>query len=143
MKVIFFLNVLVCLCFWRCSDDFTKISDNQFIGVWNIKGRSMFEGIQIKIVKHKNRFNGRISKLNSNKYIRLFANTNDTWISDISRISNKEFKLIEERIAKDLFSLYGQSSSEEFRVKFLDENTFVLFNENPKTPKITYQRVIK
>lgn len=138
-------TVIIALFIFSCSDKFNKVPDDKFVGLWEIKGRTMFEGIQIKIVKEKSNFTGRITKLNNNKFIKLFADSNDVWVSGISRTSNFEFKLTEKKIAKDLFALYGQSTSQEFKVQFIDDNTFGIANESsdPTTSKVTYKRINK
>ena len=138
-------TLMVILLIFSCSEKLQKTADDKFVGLWEIKGRTMFEGIQIEIVKDKNDFIGRITKLNDNKFIKLFADSNDVWVSGISRTSNFTFKLTEKKIAKDLFALYGQSTSQEFKVQFIDDNTIGLANDNsdPTTSKVTYNRVLK
>ena len=53
----------------------------------------------------------------------MFVDSNAIWISGIKRTSNYQFKLTEKKIAKDLFSLYGLGTSNEFKAEFIDENT--------------------
>ena len=52
------LTLVVVLFFFSCSDKLSKVSDDKFIGLWELKGRSMFEGIQIKITKENNELVG-------------------------------------------------------------------------------------
>lgn len=103
----------------------------------------MFNGIQINIEKEDKEFIGRIFKLNDNKLVQLFANSNDIWVSGIERKSNFEFALTEKKMAKDLFSLYGLSTSQEFKVEFFNKNAFGLAIENskPLNSKIIYRRI--
>ena len=136
------MTLLAALLLFSCSDESNKVSEDKFVGLWEIKGRSMLDGIQIKIDKENNTLVGRIIRLNDNKYVKLFADSNDIWVSDIKRTSNYEFKLTENKIAMDLFALYGQTTSQVFKVQFIDDNTIGLANENsdPKTTTNYYKR---
>lgn len=129
--------------FNACSDKYSKVPDEKFVGIWQVQGRSMFDGIEIKIEKADNNLTGRIYKLNDNKFIKMFADSNDVWVSEITRKSNFEFKLTEKKIARDLFSLYGLSTSQEFKAQFIDDNTIGLATESsdPRVSKILYKRV--
>src|SRR5690554_617823 len=104
----------------------------------------MFEGITIQIDKDKqDEFKGKIVSLNDNKFVQMFAEHNDTWVSTIKRISNYEFKLTEKKIGSALFSVYGLDTSKEFKVQFIDENTIGLSTEsgNPQNSMVKYVRV--
>ena len=120
-----------------------EIPDDKFVGIWELKGRSAFEGMQIDIEKKDNHLSGKIFKLNDNKFVKLLVDSGGTWISEIKRSSNYEFKLTEKKIAGELFSSYGLSSSQEYRVQFIDDNTIGLAVENPdpQTSTIIYKRV--
>lgn len=142
MKLIF--NFLIfTLLISGCSNKLKETPAENFIGLWKIEGRSMFNGIQIKIKKEDNELIGRIYKLNDNKLVQLFADSNDIWVSGIERLSNFEFALTEKKIAKDLFSLYGLPTSQEFKVEFFNKNTFGLAvdNSKPLNSKIIYRRI--
>ena len=130
---------LMCL-FAGCAE---KVSDDTFVGTWELKGRSKFEGIRIKIEKHDDAFTGRIVKLNGNKLVKMFADSSDVWVSGIQRVSDFEFKLTERKLAADLFSLYGQSTSQDFKAQFIDANTIGLATEgaDPKNSSVLYKRV--
>jgi hypothetical protein len=117
---------------------------DNFKGTWKLVGRSMFDGITIKIEENTNgNFDGKVCKLNDNKYIKLFVELNDIWITDISRSSNYEFKLIEKKIGSPLFSIYGLSTTNEYKVQFIDNNTIGLStgNSNPLESSVRYVRV--
>jgi hypothetical protein len=135
--------LLLIVLFTACSEKYSKVPDDKFVGIWQIQGRSMFEGIEVKIEKTDNNLTGRIYKLNDNKFIKMFADSNDVWVSEITRKSNFEFKLTEKKIARDLFSLYGLSTSQEFKAQFIDDNTIGLATESsdPQTSKILYKRI--
>jgi hypothetical protein len=137
--------IAITILFFSCSDKLKKIPEDNFVGLWEIQGRSMFDGIQIKIEKENNDLIGRITKLNGNKLVKMFADSNDVWVAGIDRTSNFEFKLTEKKIAKDLFSLYGISTSQDFKVQFINDNTIGLGTEssNPQTSKVIYKRIIK
>ena len=126
-----------------CQDKMKEVPEDKFIGHWEIKGRNMFEGIQIKIERNENQLVGRITRLNDNKFVKIFAETNDIWVSEIRRSSNFEFMLTERKIGKDLFSLYGLSTSQKFTAQFIDDNTIGLGVEtsDPQDSKIIYKRV--
>jgi hypothetical protein len=90
MKLLFKFLIFTLFIF-GCSNKFNKTPEENFIGIWKIEGRSMFNGIQIKIKKEDNELIGRIYKLNDNKLVQLFADSNDLWVSGIERKSNFEF----------------------------------------------------
>jgi TATA-box binding protein (TBP) (component of TFIID and TFIIIB) len=142
MKLIFKLLIFI-LFISGCSNKLKETPAENFIGLWKIEGRSMFDGIQIKIEKKENEFIGRIYKLNDNKMVKLFVDSNDIWVSGIERRSNFEFALTEKKIAKDLFTLYGLPTSQEFKVEFFNKNTFGLAvdNSKPLNSKIRYRRI--
>ena len=135
--------LLATLFLLSCSEKLKTVSEDKFIGTWEMKGTSIMDGTQIQIQKENNKLIGRIVKLNDNKYVKLFADSNEVWISEISRNSNYEFKLIESKLGKDLFALYGQKTNQEFKVQFIDENTIGLATENsePTTSTRIYKRV--
>ena len=145
-KIIFFLFLIMLLIFGACNSP--KLSEtplSQFEGIWELEGRSIFEGIQIKIYSEKKSEHiiGKITKINSNKYVEMFVDSGDTWISEISRKSNYQFELTEKKIGSQLFSLYGQSTSTNFNVQFIDKSTFGLSPNNldPEKSTIVYKRV--
>ena len=136
-------SIITILFFSSCSQEFEKISDNEFVGTWELSGREMFNGIQISIQEENGKLVGRIIKLNNNKYVQFFTDTNDIWISEITRSSNYQFKLKEKKIGKDLFALYGLGTTEEFKVEFIDKNTIGIAksNSDPKNSEIKYKRI--
>ncbi|MCK4664654.1 MAG: hypothetical protein KAT68_17425 [Bacteroidales bacterium] len=136
---------VIIFSFTNCTTDkFEKIPEDRFIGIWELRGRPMFEGIKILIEKNDNdELIGKIVELNNNKYVRLFADSADIWISNIKRVSNYQFRLTEKKIAKELFSLYGLNTSTEFKIEFIDNNTFGLAtgNSDPSKSDIFYKRL--
>ncbi|RYM34770.1 hypothetical protein ERX46_05190 [Brumimicrobium glaciale] len=137
--------ILLAFLFTSCDgDDFKKVSIDKFEGNWELQGRPMFDGVIIQIDKNKNgELKGKIVSLNENKFVQLFAEQEDTWISEISKISNYEFKLTEKKIGGALFSVYGLDTSKDFKVQFIDENTIGLSagSSDPKTSTVKYIRV--
>ncbi len=129
--------------FTGCSDKLERVPDEQFIGIWQLEGRSMFNSMEIDISRNeKGKLVGRISKLNDNKYIKIFANIGDIWIADISRSSNYHFRITEKKIARELFGLYGLSSTNEFKAEFIDQNAFgISDNGNPIESSVRYVRI--
>ncbi len=115
-----------------------------FIGEWELQGRTVFNGIEVSIQQDSNgKLYGNVIKLNDNKYVKMFVEVGDSWVSEIRRSSNFEFKLIEKKIGSTLFALYGQSTSEKFDVQFIDNNTIGLGkgSSDPTVSTITYKRV--
>ena len=111
-----------------------------FVGSWKLEGRNMFNGIEIEIDTN---FKGKITKLNTNKYINMLAEIGDTWVSGIKRSSNFQFKLTEKKIGSPLFGLYGQKTSTQFSIQFIHKDTIGLAtgNSNPLDSKIKYVRI--
>ncbi|MBX2948332.1 MAG: hypothetical protein KF704_03555 [Crocinitomicaceae bacterium] len=106
-----------------------EIPDSQFIGIWKLTDREMFEGLEIEISKDKKgNFTGVITKLNDDKYVKMFMTEGDKFISGIKRNSNFEFTISEKKIAAPLFSVYGQSTTSEFKVTFDGKNKIILGN---------------
>jgi hypothetical protein len=126
-----------------CSEKYGYVADDKFVGLWELSGRSMFNGIQVRIQKEDNAFVGKIVKLNANKYVQMFADTNDVWVSGIDRSSNFAFRLTERKLARELFSVYGMSGSQEFKVQFIDDNTLGLATEgaDPLNSTVVYKRI--
>ncbi|RCW21034.1 hypothetical protein [Marinilabilia salmonicolor] len=117
---------------------------SQFEGIWELHGRKMFNGMKIKIEKNeKNKLTGRVIELNDNKYVRMFVEENDIWIKNISRSSNFEFKIVENRIAKDLFTIYGLPASDEYEVEFIDKTKIGLAKgtSDPTESSVIYKRI--
>lgn len=126
-----------------CSE-YKNIPDDQFIGLWELEGRSMFEGIRVKIEKTSdNKFIGKVIELNDDKFVKMFVEINDVWVSDIKRSSNFQFKLTEKRIGRQLFSLYELGTSDIYKVEFIDNNTFVLAkgSSDPLKSDVIYKRI--
>lgn len=128
-----------------CTDKLKQTSEEKFVGLWEVSGRRMFEGIQIEIKKEDGKLMGRIFKLNKNKLVNLFADSSDVWVSDIKRLSNFEFRITEKKIARDLFSMYGLSTSQDFSAEFIDDNTIGISAESadPLKSKMIYKRISK
>jgi hypothetical protein len=105
----------------------SETPDSQFVGTWKLEGRSMFEGIEVAIVKNDDdTFSGTVSKLNDNKYVQMFMEEGDKFVSGIRRNSNFEFVLSEKKIAAPLFSAYGQGTTVSFDVTFDGKNQILL-----------------
>lgn len=104
-----------------------KVPDEKFIGNWELSGRSMLEGIKVSINRTDDgKLVGIVSEINDDKYVKLFLEPGDKLVGSIKRSSNFEFKLTEKKIGSVLFSTYGLSSSAEFKVSFVDDNTIDL-----------------
>ena len=129
------------------SCDTSKLQETPmhgFVGVWELSGRSMFEGIKVEIkAKKDGGYIGHIVELNSNKYVTMFAEVGDVWVSGIERKSNHEFILKEKKLASPLFSSYGISTTTEYKVEFIDQATLGLGSgsSDPSVSTNVYRRV--
>ena len=138
---IIFISFLLSSC---DSNLLHKTPIDNFEGTWKLQGRPMFDGIKIKITEDKNgNLVGKVVELNDNKYVDLFVSLGDTWVTSIDRSSNFEFVLTEKKIASKLFSLYGLDTTQDYKVKFIDNNTFGLGtgSADPSQSSIRYSRV--
>ena len=139
--LIFCLSILV---LFSCEKTkYSKVPESDFIGVWVLDGRTLFDGIQNEISETKDNYVGKVVKLNDEKLIKMFVEVGDTWVSGIKRKSNFEFTLTEKRIANQLFRLYGQNTSESFEVQFINKNSIALTKKgkDTKNSKVFYKRI--
>lgn len=137
----FFLLLSSC-----ASDKLKEMPIENFVGVWEIQGRTMFDGIEVSIEKNSSgNLVGKVVKLNDNKYVQMFLEENAVWVTGIKRSSNYQFKLTERKIAHELFSLYGQKTSVEYEAQFINENLIGLGtgNSDPIKASVTYKRISK
>lgn len=144
LRFLKFFLLLVGLMFVSCdSNQFSKTPMNQFEGVWELKGRDMFENMQIEIkLDEDGKIHSKIIKLNDNKFVRLFLSEGDQWVKDIRRTSNYEFVITEKKIAAPLFSVYGNSTSKEWNSVFKNEDCIgISESKSPDRSKIEYCRV--
>ncbi len=143
-KSIYLLFLFTMVVLTGCSDKYEHVADENFIGEWQLQGRSMFEGMIIEIARNEDgKLQGKIKKLNDNKYVQFFAEAGDIWISKIDRNSNYQFNITEKKIGRELFSLYGLGSSSGFRAQFIDDNTIGISSgrADPLLSNIRYVRV--
>ena len=128
------------------TSKFKKTPIDNFVGVWELQGRPMFEGIKIRIEKNEaNEFAGKVVAINEDKYVKMFVDSADLWVTDIKQSSNFEFRLTEKKIASELFALYGQDTKTEFKVQFINKDTFGLDagSSDPTKSTIIYRRIEK
>ncbi len=131
------LVIIASLVFSSCdTESMKKIPVDQFVGNWELQGRSMLDGIRVSINKTESgALLGKVTEINQNKYVNFFMKPGDVLVSKIKRSSNSEFRLTEKKIGSDLFSTYGLGTSKEFKVEFIDKNTIKLGSN------IVYKRV--
>jgi hypothetical protein len=130
MRYILFTLIASALLISCDSGKMTETPDSQFEGNWKVSGRSMFEGIEVEIVKDdEGNFTGAVSKLNENKFVLMFMEVGDKFVSGIRRNSNFEFVLSEKKIAAPLFSAYGQGTTTSFDVTFDGKDKILLGEE--------------
>lgn len=144
VKIINVLLIVIAMSFSSCdSKHLLKTSINQFNGVWELKGRNLFEGIQVEIeIDKSGKVSSKVVKLNDNKYVQLFLSEGDEWVKSIKRSSNFEFVVSELKLAGPLFSLYGNSTTKEWNAVFKNKNCIgISENKNPEMSSIEYCRV--
>jgi hypothetical protein len=136
-----FISVILLSC------DTTKLGktkSTQFDGFWRIENRDIYEGMEIEIKNtEENKFVGVITKLNDNKFVKMFMNVGDKIVTDISRKSNFQFILKERKIASELFSAYGQNTTQEYRVVFENKNQINLGKNGGKGRYIRIEESIE
>jgi len=126
VKFLKYISLLVvAIVLFSCNfESMKKVSEDQFFGVWELQGRSMLEGIKVSIKENENGvLVGKVVEINENKYVKLFLEPGEKFISEIKRSSNFEFKITEKKIGSQLFSTYGLKTSKEYKVVFIDEDT--------------------
>lgn len=126
VKFLKYISLLVvAIALFSCNfESMKKVSEDRFFGVWELKGRSMLEGIKVSIKENENGvLVGKVVEINENKYVKLFLEPGEKFISEIKRSSNFEFKITEKKIGSQLFSTYGLKTSKEYKVVFIDEDT--------------------
>ena len=128
MKYIF--SIFTVLFLLGCDvEKLTKTPMDQFIGTWKLVEKGILENIEIEILKNEDgSFQGKIKRLNDNKYVHLFMEVGDEIITGIQRSSNYQFTITEKKIAAPLFAAYGQNTSKEFVATFENENAILLGN---------------
>jgi hypothetical protein len=143
MKIRVLSLLVIGLIATSCGERLQEVPVDKFVGTWELAGRGMFEGIQIKIENQDEKMVGRIIKLNDKKVINMFADSNDVWVDNIRRTSNYEFRMTEKKVARELFAMYGISTSQEFKAQFIDDNTIGLATDNsdPIKSTVIYKRV--
>lgn len=140
---------LICLVFigilFGCdTSKFSETPDSKFIGKWEYESDNIYNGIIINITKDKeNEFTGKVIQINKNKLVKLFIDSNFTLISNITRNSNFEFAVIENRIAKELFSLYKIESTNKYKAQFINDNLIGLAQgeSDPKNSTIKLRKI--
>ncbi len=142
MRKLLGVAMLCIMVLYGCSSGaFQKVSEDKFIGTWEIVGRKNLKGIQIEIKRNsKNELEGRIKKRNQNKLVILFLDTNEVFIKRIERASNYQFVIVEEKLGHTLFSLYGIDTEAKYDVEF-NGNTFINFSKNSDNKKVGYKKV--
>lgn len=93
LGVVLLLGLLISSC-----DKLNETPIENFKGTWKLEGRSMFNGIEIKIEENSSgKLIGKVISLNDNKYVKMFVEMDDTWVTGIRRTSNYEFRLTEKK----------------------------------------------
>ena len=126
-----------------CNSNYKYVEEQKFIGEWELKGRGSFVGMQIKIFEEEGNLKGKIIKISGSKYVKMFAEEGDIWVKQIKRNSNFSFTLTESKIAAELFAMYDNSTSNEFKAEFINNNKIGLAknNSDPQKSSIFYERI--
>jgi hypothetical protein len=140
-----FLTTVIGFSFSSCNTGkLRKTSIEDFEGNWQLEGRDLLDGIVVSIHKTDDgTYSGKVIALNENKFVQMFVQVGDTWITGIKRTSNFAFKIREKKIGSALFSLYGLDTTQEFETQFINETTIGLGagNSDPLQSSIIYRRV--
>ena len=129
MKYNFLLAILLILSAGCDTSRMKEIPLDRFIGHWKLVDRGILDGIEIEVTEKDGKLSGVITKLNSNKYVLLFAEMGDIIVSDIERKSNFEFTINEKKIAAPLFSSYGQATGTSLSAVFESNDKILLGNK--------------
>ena len=70
---------LVAAQFLGCNGKFDKVPESMFIGNWQLDGRSVFNGMIIKIELENEKLIGRISQQNENNWKTNHFNNRGSW----------------------------------------------------------------
>lgn len=143
-KIVNTFLIIIALSFLSCdTNHLSKTSIDQFNGIWELKGRSLFNEIQIEIkIDKTGKVSSEVIKLNNNKYVELFLSEGDEWVKSIRRNSNFEFVITELKLAAPLFAIYGNSKTKEWNAVFKNKDCFgISENKNPEKSSIEYCRV--
>lgn len=114
-----YLFIFTVVLFLGC--DSSKLKETpmvQFSGKWKNMTSGIFHNVEFTIIEKDGQFKGYLTKLNDNKFVSLFSSLDDTFISSIQRKSNFKFEITQKRIASQLFSEYGESTSDKYEVEF-------------------------
>ncbi|MGM0479978.1 MAG: hypothetical protein ACQERC_12225 [Bacteroidota bacterium] len=130
MKNIAF-TILVLTVLSSCSSSsFSKVPKETFFGKWKLQTKNILNELEIEIKKNdKNKMIGVVSKLNTDKYVSMFMEVGDIFISQIKRNSNFEFTIRQKKIAAPLFSLYEESTSVAHNATFNNKGEVLLGNK--------------
>ncbi len=139
-------KLLICVAIIITSCDISKLSQtpmSKFIGVWRVEDHSILNNCELIISYKSKSLKGRLIKLNQNKLVNLFCDTNTIIISSIARKSNFQFIVKEKLIASELFSSYNISSEKNIEAEFKSENTIILKKPESKIPLFKLIRIKK
>ncbi len=139
-------KLLICIAIIIASCDISKLSQtpmSKFIGVWRVEDHSILNNCELIISYKSKSLKGRLIKLNQNKLVNLFCDTNTIIISSIARKSNFQFIVKEKLIASELFSSYNISSEKNIEAEFKSENTIILKKSESKIPLFKLIRIKK
>lgn len=140
----FGVNCLLAIVFFSCTN-YKLVEEDNFLGTWELQGRSMYNGMQIRILKENNKLKGYIITVPSNKYGQMFLDSAMIWVSQIERVSNYSFRFQEQKIASELFSAYGMGTTTTYYATFSAQKDKIFLTdknpENSKESEIYYERI--
>lgn len=143
-KLLFALLSGVMLVSGCDSKKWSETQDGKFVGTWIYEGRSIYNGMTVEITRNKKgSLEGKLKTLNDNKLVKLFADTNDVVIADITRNSNFQFSITQNRIGKELFGMYDVETSDKYTAEFIQDNLIGLSRGtgSPKDASIKLRKV--
>lgn len=145
LNLVLITSLLSVMALSSCSDSH-YVSDDLFVGTWELKGRGIYNKMTVSIAKGEDGLKGKVNSVPDNKYGKLFLEEGQAWISEISRSSDYYFKIKENKIASELFSAYGLSATSTYYITFSEDGSkFYLTDKIPnKTAQETsvyYERI--
>ncbi len=131
--------------FFSCAN-YKYVDENKFIGIWELKGRDIYQGMVIKIERKKDKLIGVVVSIPQNKYGTLLMKKGDVWIPNINRVANYYFKITENKIAGKIFPVYNLPASTEYFAYFSEDNNIIYLAQKPpnipvKATSIFYKKI--
>jgi len=145
-KIKLFVIVLLSILTLQSCFKNGYVSEDSFIGKWQLEGREIYNGMTIQIKNTSGQLKGYVIDCPNNQYGKSFLKEGDIWITDINRCANYYFKLKEQKIGNKLLSQYEIKTTSEFYITFSEnKDTIFLLDKRPnrilEKSKIYYKKL--